>query len=376
MDFHYNIPTKVSFVNYEQTMEYLYGGKFINKHILLVMSVRMMERFGFSEIIEDLKKNNHVTHIVEAPPNPTEMDILEALNLIAVDYEIVIACGGGSVIDLAKAIIALSYKRTQVSQVIKDAIIKKEYLQHEKKVEFIAVPTTAGTGSEVTRWATVWDSSREMKMSVDAPWLAPSVAYIIPELTMKLSNRLTLSTGLDALTHAIESYWSKKSNAISRELSKSAIHLITKYLPKVLKDPDHLEYRTKMSLGSVFAGLAFANTRTTACHSISYPLTMRYGVEHGFAAAITLIPIMRLNRESIVEIDEFMNSYGGSSIDDMQEWLDEICRDIQRLRLSSFGIHKEDIKMIAEMSFTAGRMDNNPVDIQIEDIIEILNEIL
>ena len=176
-------------------------------------------------------------------------------------------------------------------------------------LDFIAIPTTAGTSSEVTSWATIWDTARSMKMSVEAKWLAPSTAYIIPELTLRLTDRLTLTTGLDALSHAVESYWSKSSNVITREFSKNAISIIVEYLPRALKDPRNIEYRERLCLGALLSGMAFGNTKTTACHSISYPLTMRYGIEHGFAVIITLAEVMKRNEAKIVDFEGLLKAF-------------------------------------------------------------------
>ncbi len=373
MDFNFLIKTKVNVGALEELKNYI-RKTLKNKQVLLVLSSSMEERFQLSEFIKELQDKNVMSRIKSVPSNPTEIDIKESLEHLEEDFNYVIAFGGGSAIDLAKAVMALQYLRAQnlEGDTILKAIETKDYMEKERVCDFLAIPTTAGTGSEVTSWATVWKSDRSGKLSVDAPWLAPTCAFVVPELTIPMSNRLTIATGLDALTHATESYWSKKSNPIVRELSKTAIKTIVKYLPKVIADKDNVYYREKMCIGSVFAGLAFANTRTTACHSISYPLTMKYGIEHGFAVAVTLVEVMKYNQSKIVEFKELLDAFGAGTPEDIKEWMDSVCKEIQPLILSSFNIRREDLEAIAGQSFTAGRMDNNPAELDVNDVKGIL----
>lgn len=372
MNFNFDISTKIRIENVSGFREYLEMIK--NHKVLLILSKTMEERFQLSDCIKIFEKENKCNRILKVSPNPTEKDIKNVLDTVDVKFDLVVAIGGGSAIDLAKGAIALSYciGENYSEESILESIVNKEYLKYKNVIEFIAVPTTAGTGSEVTKWGTIWQGDHTKKLSVEADWLAPTSAVIIPEVTVKMPIRLTLSSGLDALSHATESYWSKKSNPISRELSKSAIRLIKEYLPKVIKEPDQYEYREKMCYGSLFAGLAFANTRTTACHSISYPLTMKHGVEHGFACAVTLTEVMKYNQKEIIEYDELLKAFGMSNIDEIKNWIDMQCSGIQELRLSAFGVDKKDIEDVVQNTFTTGRMDNNPVDLSIEDVRDIL----
>lgn len=372
MNIDFDVSTKIIIKNMSDFREYLESIN--NRKILLILSKSMEERFDLADCIRKLVNKNKCYRVLQISPNPTEVDIKMALEITNEKPDLVIAIGGGSAIDLAKGVIALSYMvgETINQDTVLNSIVHKSYLEHANEIEFVAVATTSGTGSEVTRWGTIWQSDKTKKLSVEATWLAPSIAIVVPELTMKMPIRLTLSSGLDALSHATESYWSKKSNPISRELSKSAIRMIIEYLPKVLKEPENLEYREKMCYGSIFAGLAFANTRTTACHSISYPLTMMYGVEHGFACAVTLIEVMKFNKEEIIGFDELLDAFGALDIDEIKSWMDKVCDGIQDLKLSALGVEEKGIEDIVKGAFTAGRMDNNPVEIEARDVREIL----
>lgn len=375
MSLSFNIPTKVYIEDKDSLCLQLKDIK--NKNILLILSESMEKRLELGACIQTLTLSNKCKRIKIVNPNPTDLDLYNLIVSIEEEFDTVIAIGGGSAIDLGKGLIALKYLIGS-NITLKDvtaSITNKHYLNRSDNTLLIAIPTTAGTASELTSWGTVWKSDKTAKMSVDAPFLAPDKAYITPEFTKHMSDRLTLSTGLDALTHAVESYWSKKSNPVTRELSKTSISLIINNLTKVLEEPYNVYYREKMCMASLFAGLAFANTRTTACHSISYPLTMKYNIEHGFACVLTLAEIMKKNSDNIIEINELLEAFGVKSIEEVDLIIKAMCKNIQELNLRSFGVDKTKIPEIVESSFALGRMDNNPVDLSKTDVEEILYNI-
>ncbi len=372
----FSIPTQVLLRTpeefFKETLSTLKG-----KRILLFMSASSAKRLLLENWIKKLKEDSMLTWISAVAPNPSYIDIFSSLRVKMNDLpEAVLAIGGGSAIDMAKSWVALAYLKNKTSfslDDVLDSIEKKEYLNHNQSIPIYAVPTTAGTGSEVTQWATVWNFEEKVKYSIESPWLCPKYAYIVPDYTKSMPKKLTLSTGLDALCHAVEAYWAKASNSVVREISKMSIKLIVKYLPKALSDGDDLFYRQKLCLGSLFSGMAFSNTRTTACHSISYPLTMKFGIDHGLACALTLPKVMEINLPMIIEPDELMNALEVRSPAELQIWLDSLSSGIVKLRLSTFGISQGDIPELANLSFTQGRMDNNPAEITLEDVNKVLS---
>lgn len=348
--------------------------------VLLIINNSSVMRFSLDKWINELKSCCNLLWLNEISSNPTPADILRVLQLCSKETPyVIIAIGGGSVIDMAKICVALFYLRNNEKLTgldIVKSIEDKEYLQHQASVPIYAVPTTAGTGSEVTRWATVWDIKKQVKYSVEAPWLQPHRAYIIPEFTCFMPKRLTLSTGLDALCQAVEAYWAKASNPLVKEISKIAIRLLIEYVPKVLSDVSNVYYRKKVCLGALFSGIAFSHTRTTACHSISYPLTMCFGIEHGLACALSLAKVMQINLPYIDEADELLKVLNIKNPKELQLWLDDLACGIVKLRLSFFGIKEDSIDKLVSLSFTQGRMDNNPVDLTPKDVKEILNSLM
>lgn len=359
MDWVYNVPIK--FFQYDLNDFRNRLSEYNDSNALLIASKRLIKNFeidtgGFQLIDESLA--NPDVKLVERILNDIEKP------------DLIIAIGGGSSIDLGKAISAMyKYKDKNVLDLLKS----KKYLENTDSIDLIAVPTTAGTGSECTKWATVWDFNEYQKYSVDADFLYPDESWLVADLTATMSEKMTLETGFDALAHAMESYWSVPSNSFTRVLARDAIRIIHRYLPMALDDLDNREYRKQMLMGSFFAGLAFSNTRTTACHSISYPLTMMYGISHGAAAALTLCEVMRRNWDYIKEKELFLDAFDADSPEDIQIWFDELSNG--SLKLSNFSIERDDIPNIVKLATTGGRMDNNPVMFSEDEIEEILNSV-
>ena len=311
------------------------------------------------------------------PANPTQENIIDAIGeLNGAEISEIIAIGGGSSIDLAKALSAFYYlfdKKIPSVQDINSAMESKSYAPCHRPIGIIAVPSTSGTGSELTKWATVWDMDKSQKYSIEDASLYAKKALIIPELTVSLPAKLTLATALDALCHASEAFWAKATTPITGDIACRAIDIIMENLKPCLNDPQNLRYRERLACGSVLAGIAFSQTRTTACHSISYPITMRYGVMHGLACALTLDPVSKLNRSSIPNAGLLFDTYerhGG-----LKTWLGDVCSGIVDLSLKGFGIREEEIGSIAGAAFTKGRMDNNPVELTLDQVYDILRQV-
>ena len=259
-------------------------------------------------------ENFEVKQLAVNISNPDVEDLFHYYKQIeSFDYQCIVGIGGGSVLDLSKSLAALKDMKIDSTSTLRSVIKQKLYIENQNFVPWIGIPTTSGTGSEVTCWATIWDRANGVKMSVDWEKLYAHTAIIDPTLTASLPKELTASTALDALCHATEAYWSKSSNEISRIYSLEAINLIVNNFEKVLNHPNDITVRKKIALGSLYGGLAFSNTRTTACHSISYPLTLELGMVHGIAASITLAKVMEINFDSIIENDKLLQAFGVSS---------------------------------------------------------------
>lgn len=327
-------------------------------------------------ILEQLKNKELIIHDFEIS-NPDIQDLFHLLEATEdQDYDLILVVGGGSILDVAKSMAALKGMDIQSAEELRSIINHKGYVSNKNKCKWIAVPTTAGTGSEVTPWATIWDSENNVKLSVDAKDLFAAAAIIDPNLTVNLPLRITVSSALDAICHATEAYWSKKTNEISRTYALSAIENITKHIHDLVDDLSNIELRYKIAMGSLLAGLAFSNTRTTACHSISYPITLMFGVDHGIAVSVTLSQILKINEDSLIEKDKLFKAFGVNS----SEEVDDVIKAIyQKANLSpqlrDYDINKSELSDIVDNAYLKGRMDNNAVDIPKDQLLQVLHHV-
>lgn len=208
------------------------------------------------------------------------------------DVECIIAIGGGSVIDCAK--VMLTPTPSGNFDELLDHLRDGTRLPGAGAKALIAIPTTAGTGSEVTPWATVWDAGAGKKYSLHCAWTWPQTAVIDPALMLSVPAATTLASGLDALSHALESIWNVNRNPVSSSLAFAAAREVLATLPVLMVRLDDLDLRERMATAALQAGLAFSNTKTALAHSLSYDITLTHGVVHGIACSFSLPHVMRL----------------------------------------------------------------------------------
>jgi phosphonate metabolism-associated iron-containing alcohol dehydrogenase len=207
---------------------------------------------------------------------------------------VLVAVGGGSAIDTGKLLQVATPEGG--FEGVQAALAEGRQPEVARAFRLIAVPTTAGTGSEVTPWATLWDRSaaapKKYSLHVEETW--PEAALVDPALTLSAPTAVTRNSALDALSHSLESIWNVNSNPVSDTLAVEAARGVIATLPRLLAAPADRELRTAMSRASLMAGLAFSNTRTALAHSISYEMTLRHGLPHGLACSFTLPLVWRL----------------------------------------------------------------------------------
>lgn len=226
-------------------------------------------------------------------PNPDVVHLRELYRAFWRDYDAcdaIVALGGGSTLDTAK-VLAVAPSSGEFDHLLA-ALASGNAFVPAKVKSLIAIPTTAGTGSEVTPWATVWDRATNRKHSLHLRETWPEAAIVDPVLAMSAPASLTLQSGLDALSHALESIWNVNANGISDVLAISAARRMLRTLPRVVERLSDASLREDASRGALEAGLAFSNTRTALAHSISYEMTLRHGLPHGIACSFTLPIVM------------------------------------------------------------------------------------
>jgi len=250
---------------------------------------------GLLAQIQDLLGDRLAYIVEDVQPNPDVAQLrstYEGFWRDAAECDTVIAVGGGSAIDTAKALI-VGTESGSFDELLGNLATGKPFVPARSKA-LIAVPTTAGTGSEVTPWATIWDSASQKKYSLHLDCTWPKVAIIDPQLMLTVPASVTISTGLDALSHALESIWNINANPISDSFAISAIRDILECLPKLQGDLANQELRSRMALAALKAGMAFSNTKTALAHSISYEMTLRHGLPHGIACSFVLPLVLGL----------------------------------------------------------------------------------
>jgi phosphonate metabolism-associated iron-containing alcohol dehydrogenase len=284
-DFKYYLPTQIRFGANSLKSASEYIGK--NKCLLLTTDGSIKR--GLLDRTSFLKDN--IVHIETNVPSHPDITSICGLYDRAqdVDFDIILAIGGGSVLDAAKCLSVRSgTSELSGSAFLTGMITKKENNLPYSVTPVVAVPTTSGTSSEITPWATVWDKKEQKKHSLFLKDLFCRVAIYDPELTIGLPRETTISSALDALSHALESIWNRNASEITVINAVAASKLVLEYLPMLNKDLNNIEFRSKIMLASMFAGLSFSNTQTAVAHAISYYITLKKGVEHGIACSFTL----------------------------------------------------------------------------------------
>ena len=288
---------------------------------------------------------------------------------------LVIAIGGGSVLDVGKSLCCLYGREIPSEDALRQIIRDKTY--GPSGCRWIGVPTTAGTGSEVTCWATVWDSPNNAKYSVDTPQNYAYAAVVDPALAASMPLTLAVSSALDAVAHATESYWAKASNTVSKALALRAIRTILESIDELLIHNGSRFAHAAMAKGSMLAGLAFSNTRTSASHSISYPLTMQCHIPHGVAVSLLMGPVLELNQPAIADMDALLDAFGVREPYQVGERITAILEAAGHpVRLRRWGASEAMLPQLAKHSMTKGRADNNPVELTETVVYNILKSIL
>jgi alcohol dehydrogenase len=263
------------------------------KHVLLVTTPGFVCR-GLAQHVRELLAPCQVTVWDGVKPNPDLQDLDAATSTLKpLGIECIVGLGGGSALDAAKVLATTLLAPASPS--LCDVFRFGVEAPWVSRLPLVLVPTTSGTGSEVTPFATVWDHSEHKKHSLTGRFIFPDLALLDAQLTLSLSEDNTLYPALDAISHALESLWNKNCTPISRAFAFQALSLSNQALPVVLNDPQAIQARQNLQAASVLAGIAISQTRTAIAHSISYPLTSHYGIPHGLACSFTLPALLHAN---------------------------------------------------------------------------------
>ncbi|QEE15793.1 iron-containing alcohol dehydrogenase [Promethearchaeum syntrophicum] len=355
-----------------------------NAKILIVTDKNLLNILGISEkILELLEKDGFIVEIFEKEGYFSSIKIIDnGANLVRnKNYNLIIGIGGGSAMDTAKCMAILGNNPGSINLYLKEGKTLENY-----GIPLIEVPTTSGTGSEVTRWATVWDlGEKQKKYSLSDLKMYAKGAIIDPTLVKSLPKKMSVITGLDAFSQAIEAYWSKNHNKISDIYALQAIPIIFSNLQEIFKDPSNIDIRKNLAFGSLLSGLAFSNTKTTAVHSVSYPITLHFNVPHGLACALTLSQFLLFNSEKTENnIDEapdrlrkISDAIGADSPDNAAQMITNLMTTLNLpTKLHEVGIDKKGIELIIAEGFTPDRVKHNPRKLTEDKLRKILHTLL
>jgi alcohol dehydrogenase class IV len=371
-DWKFYMPTKIRFgwgrfQEIRQIVDELKGRK-----IFLVTSKHFAKKYGILDRLSDFLKGLTLVVFAEAEENPTiETVDRGAARCMESKCDLVVGLGGGSALDAGKAMAMLQRNPGSI----------REYLDQErtcqaKGLPYVAIPTTSGTGSEVTPFTVITHPTKKAKPAIAPPENFPDIALVDPELTLSMPFEVATSTGLDALCQAVEGFWSTQGNPLTRSLAFQAIKLAMENVESACVKKDR-ESVTNMALASHLTGVEMSNIGNTSIHPLSYPITIDYAVPHGFACAIFLPEVIRFNASAIK--DRFRDLLTLLNLTSVEAFADQVDFLMEKLkaprRLTKLGVKQEDIPGIAKRGM--GRSTAwNPKPMTEKDIVQICKTIL
>ena len=323
------------------------------------------------------KLGNLLAGVYADVPQDSGMDVVDqgAESALASGADVIVSLGGGSVIDTAKGMCIVMKEGGGLKDFQGMQMLTRQQTPH------VVVPTTAGTGSEVTSGAVILDKDQGQKIIIFEYFNTPRVAILDPRMTEKLPANLTASTGMDAMTHAVESYVSQTRNPISDAAALHAIKLIVKYLPMAVENGENLMARGQMQIAALLAGWAFSNAMLGLVHAMAHSLGAICRIPHGLANGILLPHVMRYNSDEVPELTADIaqamgvavramdvSTAASAAVDEMEAFIRSVGLD---QRLSDLGVREEELEKCADLSMSDGSVIYNPK--MVMDAAEVLN---
>lgn len=351
----------------------------LGKKALLVTDAVMVKLGNAQKVIDALTKAN-VKYVIydQISGEPTDKMIEGGLKLYKDEHcDFLVALGGGSPIDSMKAIASLVEKGGSISDFMGKVITSKV-------PPMVAIPTTAGTGSEATQFTIITDTKKDIKMLLKGKVLIPTLAVIDPQFTMTAPPKITAATGLDALCHAVEAFTSRKAQTLSDTFALSATKRIFKYLPIAYKDGKNVEARIQMSVAALEAGIAFNNASVTLIHGMSRPIGALFHVPHGISNAMLMKECLGFalsgtyERFAILAREINVATKADDDITASKKFLkaiEEITATCEIPTLEKYGINKEQfmnvIPKMAHDAMDSGSPQNTMRDLKEEDLVQM-----
>lgn len=361
-------------------------GKRVGEHLrrfgkrpLVVVGKRFAQESGIlDEVLQSLSSASCEAVVFSGvPPEPTLEVVDEGVKVARESRcDSVVALGGGSVLDCGKAIAGVVPNGESVVPYFEGAPLLHPALP------WIAMPTTAGTGSEMTNNAVLTDASRKLKKSVRSPFLVARVALIDPTYTYSLSPYRTATSGVDALVQAIEAYTSPHANVITDVLALEAIRLLWEYLPQAVRDGKNPFFRKQVAKGSMLSAMAFANASSGPCHGLAHMVGPEFDIPHGEACGILLPPVIRFNAQVLEERYQSIARCVGLEKGEGESWGEALALAFLRFvagvglrtKLRDFGVPKEALAQVVLEERIGRSILENPRPMRIQDLVSLLEE--
>ena len=338
--------------------------------------------------IEYLNNEGCVVTPVNVKGEPSVDSINEILSLSRKNLcEVVVAIGGGSVLDSGKTIAALMTNTNDIMDYLE--VIGNGVAVSKKSLPFIAVPTTSGTGAEATKNATILSAPHKVKVSIRSPYMLPDVVLLDPLLTVSVPKDVTASTGLDALTQVLEPYVSKMANPITDAFAKEGLTRAARSLKKAYDQGDDIDAREDMAITSLFGGISLANAKLGAVHGFAGVLGGMFPIPHGVVCARLLPFVTRKNIEVLnardpqnpavkryEDVAQLLTGNPKAKAMDGVTWLEELCKHLDVAPLSHFGVKEEHFEEIINKSMKASSMKGNPIELTFDELKDILQQAL
>lgn len=372
MDWNYEQPVNIRFGN-GKLKELSELAETLQVHRGILITGPHFVKNGVADRIIEESNGKLIAVYSGISPNPDVTEVDACVQIIReqnIDY--IVALGGGSTIDCAKAASVVSLTKESVRKYHgTKVILPKEHLP------LIAIPTTAGTGTEVTAVAVLTDRANGKKMPMASTGFYPVYALIDPELTVSMPPKVTAETGLDALSHAVEAYWSKGHQPITDILAIHAAKLVFRYLPQAYEHPKDSVAREKLCEASLIAGLAFNLPKTTSSHACSFPLTNIYRIPHGEACALTLDYFMKINGKEDKDhrLETFAYELGFADVEALANGIFQLKQQLNlRTNLYDLELNEKQIEELVQLS-QRPNLGNNPVEITKQMLQEMYQEL-
>ncbi|WP_342500961.1 iron-containing alcohol dehydrogenase [Bacillus sp. FSL P2-0069] len=350
---------------------------------IFILTQPSIVSLGYADHIKrELAKKGIASEIsTEIKPEPTEENIEDVFHtFLRGEHDAIIGIGGGSVLDAAKILAVLKTNDQPISALVGTNLVEK------RGVPTILIPTTSGTGSEVTPNAIVTFPEKELKIGMVSPHLLPDLVILDPALTLNLPKSITAAIGMDAFTHALESYISNKANPFSDMFALESMRLISGSIQEAYHHGENLKARENMLVGAMYGGMALTSAGTAAVHAMAYPLGGKYKISHGVANSMLLPHVTAFNADHIIDrLEHVARAIGLAGAHTKQELAERVIHQIEEWtadlhipqQLKAFGVSKEDVPALAQAASEVKRlMDNNPKPMSVSDIEQVYMKLL